>query len=111
MCLVPKPGKKAQQPGDARPISLLHPASKASSSALIFSGTSRMPRNLHTAKADPRRKHCTELFPISTRAALELLPGPQWFNDAVMASLEPPVSGDSLFPLTLLRPSIRSRGG
>ena len=29
MCLVPKPGKKAQQPGDARPISLLHPASKA----------------------------------------------------------------------------------
>ena len=29
----------------------------------------------------------------------------------VMASLEPPVSGDSLFPSTLLRPSIRSRGG
>ncbi|CAE7823718.1 unnamed protein product [Symbiodinium sp. CCMP2592] len=34
MCLVPKPGRRAQQPSDARPISLLHPANKAHASML-----------------------------------------------------------------------------
>ncbi|CAE7608009.1 unnamed protein product [Symbiodinium sp. CCMP2592] len=34
LCLVPKPGRRAQQPADARPISLIHPANKAHASML-----------------------------------------------------------------------------